>query len=532
MQNIFESNARTPIGTNRFDLSHDRKFTCRMGEIVPTAAIECYPGDIFNISVENMFRFLPLLAPVMHRINIKTRYFFVPNRLMWPGWEDFITNKTPDVEAPYFKPTPSSTDTPLVGSIGDYLGYPTAVGNDDLEMSAFPTAAYCLIYDEWFRDQNLQNTYFTPLAAGNNAIAMATVMNGTSPFKCAWERDYFTASLPFAQAGDPVTLPLTTSASVPVTTKPLATSTFASALIRTAPDGALTTAAQEALKVNTSGQMFSDTPASGNYFRFLDPNGNLIVDINEEAVLISDLRTAFATQSFLERLMRGGQRYRETIFSMFGVKTLDARMQVPEFIGMATQNMVISEVLSSAQTQDNTDQVTPLGQMGGHGISVGKSNSFSYRCTEHGWIIGVVTVTPRTAYQQGLHRSFSRKSPLDYYFPDFAHLGEQAVLLKEVYAQSASAVAGDATFGYQPPFEELRFLNSSVHGLMKTDLDYWHLGRIFASAPALNSAFITCDPSSRIFAVDDESDYLVAHIFNNISAVRKLPRYGIPSTLT
>jgi len=229
-------------------------------------------------------------------------------------------------------------------------------------------------------------------------------------------------------------------------------------------------------------------------------------------------------QEWLERNARGGTRYVESILSHFGVKSSDARLQRPEFIGSSKQNMIISEVLSTAE---NTEANVPVGQMAGHGISVGGGNNFSYRCEEHGIIIGIMSVRPKTAYQQGIHKSFLRLDHLDYAFPTFANIGEQEVLVREVYAASPTPAE---IFGYVPRYADYKFLNSRVAGEFKTTLAYWHLGRIFSGNPRLNEDFIKCDPSTRIFAVTDpEEDHIFAHVFNNVSVNRKLPRFGIPT---
>jgi len=229
-------------------------------------------------------------------------------------------------------------------------------------------------------------------------------------------------------------------------------------------------------------------------------------------------------QEWFEKNARGGTRYIESILSHFGVRSSDARLQRPEYIGGDYQNMVISEVLSTAE---NTDASIPVGQMAGHGISVGGGKHFSYRAEEHGVIIGLISVVPDTAYQQGAHRKFTRFDRLDYPWPVFGNLGEQEVLNKELKWDHATP---NGVFGYNPRYSEMKFANSRVAGEMKSTLTFWHLGRIFATDPSLNNTFIQCNPSTRIFAVtDDEEDHIVAHCFINARVNRKLQRYGIPS---
>jgi len=430
------------------------------------------------------------------------------------------------VEAPYLIP---DIGQPAVGSLCDYLGYPTEIDQIDQEMSAFPPAAYLKVYDDWFRHEYLQSEISVPLVAGlnNGEGTLKTRAFDFGPEAVNWRKDYYTACLPFAQAGDPVSLPSVTAPELEVLAKDGSATALGDTFWRiketgvAAVDGAIQT-------LPGSGATVNDYFAGGSDNVYYDPQGTLYVNPNAEAVTINTLRNAFAVQSLLERFMRGGQRYIETMYATFGEKAQDFRLQRSEIFADFTQWMVISEVLSTAQTEVDS-QVNPVGQMAGHGISVGSTDSFSYHCREHGWIIGVISVTPDTAYSQGLHRSLSRKHYLDYYWPDFAHLGEQAVLNKEVYANHNTP---NGTFGYIPPFEELRTMQSRVAGLMRTDFDFWHFGRIFNTDPSLNAQFISAgDVTDRVFAVQDGSDHIVGHIFNHVDAVRKLPYYGVPSNL-
>lgn len=519
-RNIFNSIKMSAVKSSKFDLSHDLKLSFSMGELVPTTVMDVIPGDIVNISTENMLRFAPLIAPVMHRMKVHTHYFFVPNRLVWPEFTKWITGDS-TVEAPYSLIIPSNPVP--VGSIGDYLGIPAgSVPTEDIRFSPLPAAAYALIYDEYYRDQNLQDDEFKFAAVlpGDNNTYYDNFITG-SPLKRAWQHDYFTSALPFAQKGSAVQIPLVTEEGIDVYYENQPGSSDAGQF-RKASDGSIITGANNV--TNAAGPSpLSASMHLGSDPAAYDPNGTLKVDVQANATDINTLRRAFKLQEWLEKNARGGTRYIENILSHFGVKSSDARLQRPEYIGGDTQLMTIGEVLATAQS---TDDGIAVGSMAGHGISVGGGNRFSYRAEEHGYIIGIISVRPDTAYQDGLHRHFSRFDRLDYAWPLLANIGEQEVLQKEVYMKSANP---NNTFGYVPRFAEYKFMNSRVAGEFRTSLAYWHLGRIFASDPSLSSEFIQCNPDTRIFAVTDpEEDHIYAHIYNNITAIRKLPKYGIP----
>lgn len=513
--NIFQRSALQTPKQSTFDLSHDVKLSFDMGKLVPTACIDVLPGDKFNITVENMLRFAPLVSPVMHKVTCSTHFFFVPNRLLWHDWDKWITGEL-EVQPPTFNYS-GGLNSP--GTLGDYLGYNNRTGLP-IQCSPMAVAAYHLIFDEYYRDQNLVNETFVPLETGNFNFAYETLAN-RSPQNRAWMHDYFTSCLPFAQKGDEVLIPLGEFTDVEVEYN----NSGQSQIVRNAVTGAL----------HGSTDVTSDSLSKlrgGTPDIVIDPNGTLNAKTSElelEAASISNLRRAFRLQEWLERNARGGTRYVENILAHFGVKSKDSRLNRPEYIGGSKQPMTISEVLSTAQTEV-TGGENPVGQMAGHGVSVGGGNSFNYTATEHGFIIGIVSVLPDTAYQEGLPRMHTRTDRLDYAWPTFAHIGEQEVKGKEIYTGvNADPEYLESTFGYIPRYSEYRYMPSRVHGQMKTDLNFWHLARIFDDAPVLNSLFINCSPSKRIFAVtDDDEDTIYAHIFNRIRATRKLPKYGTP----
>lgn len=517
-KNIFNSVLFPKVDTNKFDLSHDVKLSFKMGQLIPTCCMECMPGDKFSISVENMLRFAPLIAPVMHKVQVTTHYFFVPNRILWPEWEDWITGEG-EVPAPKFDLGVGLASIP-VGSLGDYLGLPIGpFADNEIPVSPLPIGAYLKIWDEYYRDQNLQTEQYVEINSGDNNAYVA-LANG-DPLRRAWMHDYFTSALPFAQKGAAVAIPLTTQSDIPV--EFLAGDAGTRPVIRDPDTGALLNG-PSTIKTTAASELTSDDGVNEEFAAY-DPDGTLVVDVQADATDINTLRRAFRLQEWLERNARGGTRYIENILAHFGVKSSDARLNRPEYLGGSKQNMVISEVLATAE---NTEAVIAVGNMAGHGISVGGGNRFNYRCEEHGYIIGIINVQPVTAYQEGIHKSWSRFDRLDYPWPTFANIGEQEVFIKELYAKTA----GDplAVFGYVPRYAEMKFMNSRVAGEMRTTLNFWHLGRIFGTTPVLNEDFIESNPSERIFAVTDEgADHIFAHLFNNISVVRKLPKYGIPA---
>lgn len=531
--NVFATNALQKTPRNKFDLSHDKKLTFSMAELVPVCCMEALPGDDFQINFVNMLRFMPLVAPVMHKIRVKTDYGFIPNRILWTGWEDFITGQSSE-EAPYIL----IDDAVQEGSVADYLGIPPGdYSAGPIRVSALPFAAYYKMYDDYYRAQYFNAEEFVPLVPGNNTTAYSKALTD-NPLRRAWEHDYFTSALPFTQQGSDVELPLVNQTQIPVELD------LSNAGSLSGKVGIIINSNTElpvdpgggapSLNVEAGPTPLTSSLRAGGNPAVYDPNNTLYVDVQAEAATINDLREAFALQSFLERSLRGGLRYFEQLWSHFNQKSPDARLQRAEIIGRATQNMTISEVLSTAQT-DADSTITPVGQMAGHGISVGGSDTMHYHCEEHGHIIGLLCVIPDTAYQQGINKMFFKDDRLDYAWPDFSNLGEQPVLNREIFATDATVPYNkEGVFGYMPIYSEYRYIPSQVAGAFRSNLSYWTLGRIFdpAAPPQLNAEFITADPSTRIFAVESEgNDTVLAQVFNAHSVVRKLPRFAVPSTL-
>jgi hypothetical protein len=502
-KNLFNSIKLQRPKKNVFDLTHDVKLSADMGNLTPILTLECVPGDKFELGCESLIRFAPMIAPVMHRMDVSMHYFFVPNRILWNNWETFIT----DANSGLVMPTITNGGGNLSAAQDkflDYMGVPPNTTGNYQAVNALPLAAYQAIYNEYYRDQNLIAPVNYKLQDGNQPFP-AGYNELLTLRKRAWEHDYFTASLPFAQKGQAVDIPLGEISQ--------------DVLVKTS--GSSTTLSGSPTSINV--QNASSTPPFAPDQLFAETDG-----LQLQPTTINDLRRAFRLQEWLEKNARGGTRYIENILTHFGVKSSDKRLQRPEYITGVKSPVVISEIVNTTGqvNQPGQDQGLPQGNMAGHGMSVSSGRSGTYYCEEHGYIIGIMSVMPKTAYQQGIPKTYLKNDTLDYYWPTFANIGEQEVTNAELYAYTPSS---SQTFGYVPRYAEYKYMPSRVAGEFRTSLDYWHLGRIFNTQPALNSAFVNCDPTKRIFAVNNTgTDSLYCHVLNKIKAVRPMPKFGTP----
>ncbi|QCS37344.1 major capsid protein [Tortoise microvirus 89] len=504
--NFMNSIKMPMIKKNVFDLSHDFKFSGNMGELIPVMVQECIPGDRYTIGADTMIRFAPLIAPVMHRFDATIHYFFVPNRILWDNWEGYIGGDDENAVHPYVRYTPTNySATKLI----DYLGLPAPTGaatGDSTKVSAIPFAAYQCIYNEYYRDQNLQAEVNYKLVDGQQT----TNLNQLLPMRNrAWQHDYFTAALPFAQKGAAVDIPIGA-------VQPRQVYYNDSDVAGT--DYKVWDATGQPSGSNTNQQVWRQEldPLESPI-----PGGRMYADGGDvEPTTINELRRAFALQRWMEKIGRVGSRYVELLKGIFNVRSSDARLQRPEYIVGVKTPVIISEVLNTTGEQAGL----PQGNMAGHGVAVSTGKAGNYFCEEHGYIIGIMSVMPLTAYQQGVPRHFIKEDRFHYFWPDFAHIGEQEVYNKELYVDSSEP---EGTFGYMPRYAEYRYNPSRVAGDFKTTLNFWHMGRIFETEPALNSQFVTCNPDKRIFAVQDE-DVLYCHVLNKVRAVRPIPKFGTP----
>lgn len=496
------------------NLSHYRLATFDMGELVPVACMEVLPGQSVQKASSVLMRVSPLLAPVMHPISVRMHDFFVPYRLLWTGWQDFITggNDGAGDSSGAFPTITVNTGTGWAeGSLADYLGVPTGV--DDIPVSALPFRAYATIYNTFFRDQDLQSALTVSTASGADTTTSTTLQ------KICWEKDGFTAARAWPQRGDAVTLPLGTTATIKTNATDLVTGAQNPLKMRHTVDGSLP-GATKSLAIDTNGDIFYNDTAPGANAKDVYPT-NLYADLaNATAADVSDIRRAFALQRYAEARAMYGAEYVDYLKYAFGVTSSDARLQRPEYLGGGKATISFSEVLQTGP--DASDD--GVGTLRGHGIAALRSRRFRRYFEEHGVVISLMSVRPRSMYMDGLHRSWSRTTKEDFYQPELEAIGQQEVLNKEVYAAHATPTG---VFGYNDRYAEYRHIPSHISGEFRSTLNMWHLARDFSSDPALNSTFVTCTPGKRIHA-DTSGDQLWTMVSHSIKTRSPVAPPGVP----
>lgn len=552
----------------KFDRSHVYKTTFDAGKLIPVFVDEVLPGDTTRVSVNYFARLATPIKPIMDNIYLDWFFFFVPNRLVWEHWQNFcFEQEDPDDSTDYVIPTVSastSTNNSLIGSLWDYFGLPINTTNNITGISALPFRGVYLIYNEWFRDENLQKSVKIEKGDANRVIDInrlseqpSWVINSSSTdaypgFACpprGKRHDYFTSALPWTQKGPGVSIGLAGTASIVDPTPGtgyLLHSTANQLAAVSAYDGDASSSGGRRIAKgdvsisfnrngdtdystiggfagNTSSSITMSAQTASTYL-----GNDSYVDLDTSSIFtINSLRTAFQMQKFYERLARGGSRYTEVLRSFFGVVSPDARLQRPEFLGSFTKMVNVNPIAQTSATNDTS----PQGNLSAYGVTAAKFHGFTKSFVEHGYIFGFVCARADLTYQQGINKMWLRSTVYDFYWPTFAHLGEQAIELREIYAQGSEA--DKTVFGYQERYAEYRYKPSQITGKFRSsvtggNLDVWHLSQFFSNAPTLNEEFITENPPiKRIIAVQDEPEFLLDIGFR-YTTVRPMPMFGTP----
>lgn len=541
---------------SKFNLSHYHLLTCDMGKLVPCGVTDVLPGDTFVGSTSALVRMSPMVAPVMHPIEVRIHHWFVPYRLLWDEFEDFITGGATGMDTPAFPQV--NVNNASISSLHDYFGIPTEK-QQDLKVSALPYRAYALIYNNFYRDQDLEQEIPIAYASGVDSTTNTTLQN------VAWSKDYFTTARPWTQKGAEVTVPVTALPSLPGRfgqfkynatikfSKPIAIKSFcvwimgqeAKTMITVSVIGLkpgqsyngkstelgsdFTISVLDVEQVSNDKEVNESTITSPSVtcpstseeklngsipllvLSATQPNSSIF----NGAVSVQDLRLATALQRMQEVRAKYGSRYIDYL-AYYGVKCSDARLQLPEYLGGGKNLLQISEVLQTTPTQDSY-----VGDMYGHGIMSMRSNRFKFFAEEHGVIISLMSVLPHNMYSDGVDRMWLKTTKDEFYQKELNTIGMQEIYNAELFVDKPETQK--ATFGYQDRYNEYRHAMSKIHGDFRKTMDYWHLARQFDSLPVLNASFIKAQPSKRIFA-EQTSNCLWVMAKHNLKALRCMPK--------
>lgn len=572
VESHFSQLPQANIQRSIFDRSCSYKTSFNAGELVPFFVDEVLPGDTFDITTAKVVRSQTLLTPLMDNLYLDTFYFFVPNRLVWDHWKEFCGENTSGAWAPsqeYTIPTIAAPEGGFAsGTLADYMGLPVGVNwkaSDPLAPSALPFRAYALICDHFFRDENLMDPLLIPTGDANqtgvNDSSLSAPANGGKPFVACRYHDYFSSALPSPQKGDPVGIPITIpgfdGGTFPVTTIPFDTSTPVPTddlnrlfIWRSNTNNPTSASSTPTFKAQVLGSLDQQKKSGDAYSRNVVVNdlnttglpwapANLATVIpsqgstgaSEVSFTINQFRLAYTMQCFLERLARGGSRYSELLLSLFGVKSPDARLQDPEYLGGNRIPLSVTEATNTAQTE-----LDFLGDVGAKSVSSDVHPDFVKSFTEHGYVIGLMCVRYDHSYGQCVNRMWTRKKFTDFYNPMFANLGEVPIYKAELYA-SSDTIANDANiFGYQEIWSDYRYKPNLVTGEMRpgvtNSLAHWHLADHYSSEPTLSAEWIAEDKSNvdRVLAVQSSvANQFWADIFIKNKCTRCMPMYSIPA---
>lgn len=562
---------------NKFNLSFENRFSCKMGELIPVMCKPVVPGDTFNVSSEVFIRTAPLVSPLFQQIDVYVHYFFVPNRLIYKDWEQFISPHGTKSE-----PEPGEKQLPAIsgfynyreqgfdesdindhnGTLLDFLGYRLVQGagvqnlNDNtVFQSLLPLNAYNLIYQQYYQDQNVgkSSTIDDPVLLDESIVydsdwdtysrdyenlSGESIENYFKLRQRCWKKDYFTSALPFTQRGDDVRIPLYGSAAIKsdgfvMNTEDNGSYTFGSS---SSNSGAFFEGSSNAFDLTNSAHAKSSHVHS---ISSSDIASHLSVDTSQvSAATINELRRAIQTQKFAEISARFGGRYKEYVLGYFGISINDGRLQRAEYLGGGVQSIRIGDVFQTSSSVTQGEQVAPLGDLAGRGSCYGNQNHFKKTFVEHGYVMAIMSIQPRAAYYQGINRDLSKMDRLDFYNPVFANLGEQPIYNHEIYRENkdVNKQTPNGTFGYTPRYAEYKFSLGEIHGEFRDSLNTWHDARKFGTTPTLSKSFLEVnefkDGLNRIFAVEGTEAQPVEHFYcyvnHNITALRPMPYFGVP----